>query len=87
MDIYLSSYINSWVGHTDLVMDFIPILKHRRKALEDCAESEETSPAIRQEMTENLKVLGWGPWATKGLLLLGIVLGVNWKKQVPLTRR
>ena len=34
-----------------------------------------------------MKILDYAPWITKGSIILGIVLGGNGKKPVPMTRR
>ncbi len=34
-----------------------------------------------------MKILETVPWITKGIIALGIVFGVDWKKQVPITKR
>lgn len=68
-------------------MDFIPLLRLRKNAIRDCSTAEELSPELRAKLVENLKVLDVVPWASKGVVLLGIVLGVDWRKSVPMSRR
>jgi hypothetical protein len=38
-------------------------------------------------LRENVKLLDYAPWGTKLVIAFGIILGVNWKKDVPFTRR
>lgn len=68
-------------------MDFIPLLKAKKNALRDCQDTDQLAPAKRQQIKNNLQIVEYSPWVTKGTILLAIILGVNWKKQVPMSRR
>ena len=68
-------------------MDFIPILKAKKNAMKDCQNSDQLSPNKRSKLSQNIKIIQYSPWITKATLILGIVFGVNWKKQIPITKR
>lgn len=38
-------------------------------------------------MKHHLQMIDYCSWATKGAIVLGVLLGVDWKKKVSLTRR
>ena len=55
--------------------------------MRDCAQAEELSQERRAKLKENLQILDVSPWISKGVVATVIILGVNWKKTVPITKR
>lgn len=70
-----------------IIMEFIPLLRLRKNAIRDCSTADEVPLERRNKLQESLKLLEAAPWISKGIVVLGIVLGVDWKKQVPMSRR
>jgi len=68
-------------------MDFIPLLKSKKSAIEDCQHTIELTEEKRQQIKQDLQLIKYGSWGTKGALVLGIVLGVDWKTKVSIMRR
>ena len=68
-------------------MDFIPLLKAKKNAIFDCKTSTELSPQKRQQMEDDLQMIEYSSWGTKGAIALAIILGVDWKKKIPVYRR
>ncbi len=55
--------------------------------MRDCAEADELTAERRAKLKDNLQVLEVSPWISKGIVASAIILGVNWKKPVPMTKR
>ncbi len=68
-------------------MDFIPLLRAKKNALDDCKGSLELPPEKRTQMQHHLQMIQYTSWGTKGAILLGILVGVDWKRKVSVTRR
>jgi hypothetical protein len=68
-------------------MEFIPLLRLRKNAMRDCMEAEELPLERRLKLRESVKLLETVPWISKGVVVTTIVLGVDWKKTVPMTKR
>ena len=61
-------------------MDFLPLLRSKKKAMWDCRNSPEIKEEKRKKLNEHLEMLDYVPWVTKGTILLGVIFGVNWKR-------
>ena len=67
--------------------DVLALMKARSKAIEECAGSDVVSEDDRKQMKERYEELNYWYYGVRVGVVSGILGAVNWKKQVPFTRR
>ena len=68
-------------------MDIISNLKLRRDAARDCINSEVVEEKDKEQLRAGEQLLDYSYYISKGIIASGFIFLVNWRKQVPITKR